>query len=98
MGIDNFSVQPPTMAETISEPFFKGSTGRSSRGLLRLIILCLIAAAAVASRLFSAIRFESIIHEFDPWFSMASTTFGIGLTTEHGIHWDELQEEHCTPD
>lgn len=46
--IDNFSVQPPTMAETISEPFFKGSTGRSSRGLLRLIILCLIAAAYVS--------------------------------------------------
>ncbi len=35
------------MAETISEPFFKGSTGRSSRGLLRLIILSLIAAAYV---------------------------------------------------
>jgi dolichyl-diphosphooligosaccharide--protein glycosyltransferase len=28
-----------------------------------LIILCTIAAAAVASRLFSVIRFESIIHE-----------------------------------
>lgn len=28
-----------------------------------MIILCLIAAAAVSSRLFSVIRFESIIHE-----------------------------------
>ena len=43
--------------------FFKGESGRNTRGLLRLIILCTIAAAAVASRLFSVIRFESIIHE-----------------------------------
>lgn len=37
------------------EPFFKGDIGRNTRGLLRLIILCTIAAAAVASRLFSVI-------------------------------------------
>lgn len=43
--------------------FFKGETGRNTRGLLRLIILLTIAAAAVSSRLFSVIRFESIIHE-----------------------------------
>lgn len=41
----------------------KQATGRNTRGLLRVIILCLIAAAAVSSRLFSVIRFESIIHE-----------------------------------
>ena len=43
--------------------FFEGESGRNTRGLLRLIILCTIAAAAVSSRLFSVIRFESIIHE-----------------------------------
>lgn len=43
--------------------FLKGESGRNTRGLLRLIILCFIAGAAVASRLFSVIRFESIIHE-----------------------------------
>lgn len=43
--------------------FLEGSSARNTRGLLRLIILCTIAAAAVASRLFSVIRFESIIHE-----------------------------------
>ena len=46
-----------------SKFFFEGETGRNTRGLLRLIILVTIAAAAVASRLFSVIRFESIIHE-----------------------------------
>jgi hypothetical protein len=58
----------PTMAAEVASPggadfFFKGESGRNTRGLLRLIILCTIAAAAVASRLFSVIRFESIIHE-----------------------------------
>ena len=44
------------MAVEVLEPFLKGDTGRNTRGLLRLIILCTIAAAAVASRLFSVIR------------------------------------------
>jgi hypothetical protein len=44
------------MTAITAEPFFAGSTGRNTRGLLRITILCLIAAAAVASRLFSVIR------------------------------------------
>lgn len=48
---------------SVGSQFFEGETGRNTRGLLRLIILVTIAAAAVASRLFSVIRFESIIHE-----------------------------------
>lgn len=46
-----------------ADVFFKGESGRNTRGLLRLLILVTIAAAAVAARLFSVIRFESIIHE-----------------------------------
>jgi hypothetical protein len=56
VDIGNFSVHQPTMSDLIEEPFFKGSTGRNTRGVLRLTILCLIAAAAIASRLFSVIR------------------------------------------
>lgn len=72
-GLDSSSSSGPiqfdeqlTMAVASDNPahvFFEGETGRNTRGLLRLIILCLIAAAAVSSRLFSVIRFESIIHE-----------------------------------
>jgi len=51
------------LSNNLADFFFKGESGRNTRGLLRLIILCTIAAAAVASRLFSVIRFESIIHE-----------------------------------
>lgn len=63
------AVQASDMA---TEWAFKGETGRNTRGMLRLLILCTIAAAAVASRLFSVIRFESIIHEFDPWLAFLS--------------------------
>jgi hypothetical protein len=52
-----------TMAAAQEGQFLKQASGRNTRGLLRVIILCLIAGAAVSSRLFSVIRFESIIHE-----------------------------------
>ncbi|GAM90929.1 hypothetical protein ANO11243_089760 [Dothideomycetidae sp. 11243] len=63
------------MAVAKTSSFFEGETGRNTRGLLRLIILVVIAAAAVSSRLFSVIRFESIIHEFDPWFNFRATKY-----------------------
>lgn len=55
------------MAADESDQFIKQVSGRNTRGLLRVIILCLIAGAAVSSRLFSVIRFESIIHECAYW-------------------------------
>ncbi len=36
--------------------------------LLKFTILALVFILAFSSRLFAVIRFESIIHEFDPWF------------------------------
>lgn len=54
---------PLNMAAAQESTFLKQASGRNTRGLLRVIILCLIAGAAVSSRLFSVIRFESIIHE-----------------------------------
>ncbi|QSZ34473.1 hypothetical protein DSL72_006067 [Monilinia vaccinii-corymbosi] len=63
------------MVAKFHEPFFQGSTGKNSRGVLRIVILCLVAGAAIASRLFSVIRFESIIHEFDPWFNFRATKY-----------------------
>ena len=43
-----------------------------AQSLLSIIILGLACAVAFASRLFAVIRFESIIHEFDPWQVMYS--------------------------
>ncbi|KAM0564395.1 hypothetical protein ACHAPJ_000608 [Fusarium lateritium] len=52
-----------------------GVTGTNTRTVLRVVILLFIAGAAISSRLFSVIRFESIIHEFDPWFNFRATKY-----------------------
>jgi len=74
---------------------FKGDSGRNTRGFLRLVILFTIAAAAVAARLFSVIRFESIIHEFDPWFNFRATKYLV----EHGFYnfWDWFDDRTWHP-
>ncbi|KAJ9650937.1 oligosaccharyl transferase stt3 subunit [Neophaeococcomyces mojaviensis] len=84
------------MAAVASEnPYLKGSTSKSSRGLLRIIILCTIAGAAVSARLFSVIRFESIIHEFDPWFNFRATKYLV----KHGFYsfWDWFDDRTWHP-
>ena len=41
---------------------------QSRQSLLRVTVLGLAWLAGFCSRLFAVIRFESIIHEFDPWY------------------------------
>ncbi|WVO18505.1 hypothetical protein L204_106223 [Cryptococcus depauperatus] len=45
----------------------------NTESLLRFVILALICGAAIGSRLFAVIRFESVIHEFDPWFNFRAS-------------------------
>ncbi|OCK77615.1 glycosyltransferase family 66 protein [Lepidopterella palustris CBS 459.81] len=83
------------MATAEGDPFLKQVTSRNTRGLLRIIILCTIAAAAVSSRLFSVIRFESIIHEFDPWFNFRATKYLV----QNGFYsfWDWFDDRTWHP-
>ncbi|KAF2459921.1 putative oligosaccharyl transferase subunit [Lineolata rhizophorae] len=83
------------MAVDVGDAFFQGTTGQSTRGLLRIIVLSLIAAAAVSSRLFSVVRFESIIHEFDPWFNFRATKYLV----ENGFYsfWDWFDDRTWHP-
>lgn len=46
-----------------SMPNLSPSTVKNAASLIRIVTLSLIAGAAVASRLFAVINFESIIHE-----------------------------------
>ncbi|KAI1799114.1 glycosyltransferase family 66 protein [Daldinia bambusicola] len=68
---------------------------QSTKTLLRVIILCFIAGAAITSRLFSVIRFESIIHEFDPWFNFRATKYLVA----HGFYdfWDWFDDRTWHP-
>ncbi|KAF9645807.1 glycosyltransferase family 66 protein [Thelephora ganbajun] len=49
------------------------STVQNTASFLRTVALAFISGAAIASRLFAVINFESIIHEFDPWFNYRAT-------------------------
>ncbi|KAI8608009.1 Oligosaccharyl transferase STT3 subunit-domain-containing protein, partial [Chytriomyces sp. MP71] len=58
---------------------------------LRVVILVAIGALSVSSRLFSVIRFESVIHEFDPWFNYRSTMQLVEKGFYEFLNWfDEL--------
>merc|ERR1712015_165269 len=50
--------------------------------LLKISVLSVAAILSFASRLFSVLRFESVIHEFDPYFNYRTTRF----LTEEGFY------------
>ncbi|KXJ11161.1 dolichyl-diphosphooligosaccharide--protein glycosyltransferase subunit STT3A [Exaiptasia diaphana] len=43
--------------------------------LLKLLVLSIAAILSFSTRLFSVLRFESVIHEFDPYFNYRTTRF-----------------------
>lgn len=49
----------------IPKQSYRKNIGYSSLIIFAVLLVCWI--AGFASRLFAVIRFESIIHEFDPW-------------------------------
>ncbi|KAK6639746.1 Dolichyl-diphosphooligosaccharide--protein glycosyltransferase subunit stt3b [Polyplax serrata] len=53
-----------------------------SKSLIIFTVLLLAWLAGFSSRLFAVIRFESIIHEFDPWFNYRSTAYMV----KHGFY------------
>lgn len=46
---------------------------RKQEILLRISVLALLCVLAFSTRLFSVLRYESVIHEFDPWFNFRTT-------------------------
>ena len=59
----------------LEDPFPLVSLFESASSLLVVLILALACVSAFISRLFAVIRFESIIHEFDPWYSQIIILF-----------------------
>lgn len=60
-----------------------------------MIILLMIAILAFFVRVFSVIRYESVIHEFDPWFNFRTTRY----LTEKGVYdfWNWYDSESWHP-
>ena len=43
--------------------------------IIKIVIILLTAILAFGVRVFSVIRYESVIHEFDPWFNFRTTKY-----------------------
>ncbi|KAL3317093.1 Dolichyl-diphosphooligosaccharide--protein glycosyltransferase subunit stt3b [Cichlidogyrus casuarinus] len=71
--------------------FSRADTGLLSssgcKGLLTFFILAVAWLVGFGSRLFSVIRFESIIHEFDPWFNYRATKFMVENDFYTFLNW-----------
>ena len=60
------STKAPQTKQRLAYPvpeYISPATINNTQSLLRFVILGLISAAAIGSRLFAVIRFESVIHE-----------------------------------
>ena len=77
-AVDQLTPVPPTPSDAPSNVQDKTKLLEESKqrglhiiagtqSLLTVVILGLACIVAFSSRLFAVIRFESIIHEFDPW-------------------------------
>ncbi|KAH0952341.1 hypothetical protein HN011_006609 [Eciton burchellii] len=82
-GMMNAKIMFPDKKATTKQ--MKSSTLTNAAGLSSLItftVLLLAWISGFASRLFAVIRFESIIHEFDPWFNYRATAYMV----QHGFY------------
>ena len=52
-----------------------------------MLILVLVGAVAISSRLFSVVRYESVIHEFDPWFNYRTTRELVNRGVYDFLNW-----------
>ncbi|GAA0157799.1 glycosyltransferase [Lithospermum erythrorhizon] len=78
------------------EEAVKASTVRNAFGnVLSIFILLLIGLLAFSIRLFSVIKYESVIHEFDPYFNYRVTQF----LTKNGIYdfWNFFDDRTWYP-
>jgi len=55
--------------------------------LLRILILGLIYVIAFSTRLYSVLRYESVIHEFDPYFNFRSTQYLVNEGFYNFLNW-----------
>lgn len=81
--------QEPSNASLKDEELSLGSLPNiaGAKTLLVVIILSCICITGFMVRLFSVIRYESIIHEFDPWFNYRSTHMMVTEGFYNFVNW-----------
>ncbi|XP_025203184.1 dolichyl-diphosphooligosaccharide--protein glycosyltransferase subunit STT3A [Melanaphis sacchari] len=64
------------MSSTVlHKPMLFGMSNEKQESFLKMTILTTAAILSFATRLFSVLRFESVIHEFDPYFNYRTTQY-----------------------
>ncbi|ELK09784.1 Dolichyl-diphosphooligosaccharide--protein glycosyltransferase subunit STT3A [Pteropus alecto] len=74
MKLFEYHLLPPTDAKMTKLGFLRLSYEKQDT-LLKLLILSMAAVLSFSTRLFAVLRFESVIHEFDPYFNYRTTRF-----------------------
>lgn len=64
-----------TSSKSYNKNGIKKSLIEKYESTFKYLILFTIAIVSISTRLYSVIRFESVIHEFDPWFNYRSTIY-----------------------
>ncbi|KAI3797494.1 hypothetical protein L1987_32751 [Smallanthus sonchifolius] len=84
----------PDLSLTFSLKTLKLKT-KQQELLIRVSILCLVYILAFITRMFSVLRYESMIHEFDPYFNYRTTLY----LTEKGFYefWNWFDSESWYP-
>ena len=65
--LSQFGTKMSTMSSKVTKPSPNVMNPAGSKSLIVFVVLALCCILGFSSRLFAVIRFESIIHEFDPW-------------------------------
>lgn len=62
-------------SNVLYKPVVLGMSSEKQESFLKMTILTTAAVLSFATRLFSVLRFESVIHEFDPYFNYRTTQY-----------------------
>ncbi|CAI0543465.1 unnamed protein product [Linum tenue] len=91
MASPESAVNGPTMTAGAASKSLRNAFG----GVIAFIILVLIGVLAFSIRLFSVIKYESVIHEFDPYFNYRVTQF----LSKNGIYdfWNWFDDRTWYP-
>lgn len=90
------SSSSPTIIESfLSQLYAFRLKPKQQELLIRVSVLLLVYILAFATRLFSVLRYESVIHEFDPYFNYRTTLY----LTEKGFYefWNWFDYESWYP-
>jgi len=70
-------------------------TAREASTVFKIVIMLMIMILAFMVRVFSVIRYESVIHEFDSWFNFRTTRY----LTDKGLYsfWNWYDSESWHP-